>query len=130
MLSFMTYAPVEFISAKTGSRIDKVFPLINSVYEQNSKRVTTGALNDIINEATLKVQPPADKGKRLKIYYGTQPSTNPPTFVLFVNDKKLAHFSYIRYLENQIRSAFGMEGTPVRFIIREKGTDQGPSKWK
>ena len=129
-LSFMTYAPVEFISAKTGSRIDRVFPLIDSVYEQNSKRVTTGALNDIINEATLKVQPPSDKGKRLKIYYGTQPSTNPPTFVLFVNDKKLAHFSYIRYIENQFRSAFGMDGTPVRFIIREKGTDQGASKWK
>lgn len=129
-LSFMTYAPIECISAKTGSRIDRVFPLIDSVYEQNSKRITTGALNDIINEATLKVQPPSDKGKRLKIYYGTQPSTNPPTFVLFVNDKDLAHFSYVRYLENQIRSAFGMEGTPVRFIIREKGTDQGPSKWK
>lgn len=129
-LSFMQYAPIECISAKTGSRVDKIFPLIDSVYEQNSKRITTGALNDIINEATLKVQPPSDKGKRLKIYYGTQPSSNPPTFVLFVNDKKLAHFSYIRYLENQIRSAFGMEGTPVRFIIREKGTDAGPSKWK
>ncbi len=129
-LSFMTYAPIECISAKTGSRINKVFPLIDSVYEQNSKRITTGALNDIINEATLKVQPPSDKGKRLKIYYGTQPSTNPPTFVIFVNDKDLAHFSYIRYLENQIRSAFGMEGTPIRFIIREKGTDQGASKWK
>lgn len=129
-LSFMTYAPIECISAKTGSRIDRVFPLIDSVYEQNSMRVTTGALNDIINEATLKVQPPSDKGKRLKIYYGTQASTNPPTFVLFVNDKELAHFSYIRYLENQIRGAFNMEGTPVRFIIREKGTDQGPSKWK
>lgn len=129
-LSFMTYAPVEFISAKTGSRIENIFPLIDSVFEQNSQRVTTGALNDIINEATLKVQPPSDKGKRLKIYYGTQPSTNPPTFVLFVNDKKLAHFSYIRYLENQFRSAFGMDGTPVRFIIREKGTDRGASKWK
>ncbi|MDP4118564.1 MAG: ribosome biogenesis GTPase Der [Bacillota bacterium] len=129
-LSFMTYAPIEFISAKTGSRVDRIFPLINSVYERNSMRITTGALNDIINEATLKVQPPSDKGKRLKIYYATQPSTNPPTFVLFVNDKELAHFSYIRYLENQIRSAFGMEGTPVRFIIREKGTDQGASKWK
>ncbi|MBQ3053792.1 MAG: ribosome biogenesis GTPase Der [Clostridia bacterium] len=129
-LSYMTYAPIEFISAKTGSRIEKVFPLIDSVYEQNSKRITTGALNDILNEATLKVQPPSDKGKRLKIYYGTQPSSNPPTFVLFVNDKTLAHFSYIRYLENQFRSAFGMEGTPIRFIIREKGSDSGPSKWK
>lgn len=121
-LSFMTYAPVEFISAKTGSRMDKIFPLIRSVAQQNSMRIKTGALNDIINEATLKVQPPSDKGKRLKIYYGTQPSTKPPTFVLFVNSKELAHFSYIRYLENQIRTAFGMEGTPIRFIIREKGT--------
>jgi len=120
-LSFMTYAPIEFISAKKGSRIDKIFPLINSVAAQHSMRITTGALNDILNEATLKVQPPSDKGKRLKIYYGTQPSTKPPTFVLFVNNKDLAHFSYIRYIENQIRGAFGLEGTPVRFIIRERG---------
>lgn len=120
-LSFMTYAPIEFISAKTGARLEKIFPLIRSVAQQHAMRIKTGALNDIINEATLKVQPPSDKGKRLKIYYGTQPSTKPPTFVLFVNNKDLAHFSYIRYLENQIRGAFGLEGTPVKFIIRERG---------
>ena len=120
-LSFMTYAPIEFISAKTGSRVDKIYPIINSVSKMHSTRIKTGALNDIINEATMKVQPPSDKGKRLKIYYGTQPSTQPPTFVIFVNDKELAHFSYIRYLENQIRDAFSLEGTPVRFIIRERG---------
>lgn len=123
-LSFMPYAPIEFISAKTGARVERLFPLIQEVVQQNSMRVTTGALNDIINEATLKVQPPSDKGKRLKIYYGTQVSTKPPTFVIFVNDKQLAHFSYIRYLENQIRSAFEMKGTPVRFIIREKNTSK------
>lgn len=120
-LSFMTYAPIEFISAKTGARVDKIYPIINKVAQMHSTRIKTGALNDIINEATLKVQPPSDKGKRLKIYYGTQPSAKPPTFVIFVNSKELAHFSYIRYLENQIRDAFGLEGTPVRFIIRERG---------
>ncbi len=120
-LSFMQYAPIEFISAKTGARIEKVFPLIKSVARQNAMRIKTGALNDIINEATMKVQPPSDKGKRLKIYYGTQPSAKPPTFVLFVNNKDLAHFSYVRFLENQIRNAFGLDGTPVRFIIRERG---------
>ena len=120
-LSFMQYAPVEFISAKTGMRIDKLFPLIKEVFAQHSMRITTGALNDIITEATLKVQPPSDKGKRLKIYYGTQVSVKPPTFVLFVNSRELAHFSYVRYLENQIRSAFNMQNTPVRFIIRERG---------
>lgn len=120
-LSFMTYAPIEFISAKTGSRVDKIYSIIDSVSKMHSTRIKTGALNDIINEATLKVQPPSDKGKRLKIYYGTQPSTKPPTFVIFVNNKDLAHFSYVRYIENQIRDAFGLEGTPVRFIIRERG---------
>lgn len=120
-LSFMTYAPIEFISAKTGSRVDKIYPIINKVAQMHATRIKTGALNDIINEATLKVQPPSDKGKRLKIYYGTQPSAKPPTFVIFVNSKELAHFSYIRYLENQIRDAFGLDGTPVRFIIRERG---------
>ena len=120
-LSFMTYAPIEFISAKTGSRVDKIYPIIDKVAKMHATRIKTGALNDIINEATLKVQPPSDKGKRLKIYYGTQPSTKPPTFVIFVNNKDLAHFSYIRYLENQIRDAFELEGTPVRFIIRERG---------
>ncbi len=120
-LSFMQYAPIEFISAKTGARVNKIFDLIKNVSAMNSIRIKTGALNDIINEATLKVQPPSDKGRRLKIYYATQPSTKPPTFVLFVNNKELAHFSYIRYLENQIRDAFSIEGTPIRFIIREKG---------
>jgi len=120
-LSFMTYAPIEFISAKTGSRVDKIYPIINKVAKMHATRIKTGALNDIINEATLKVQPPSDKGKRLKIYYATQPSAKPPTFVVFVNNKDLAHFSYIRYLENQIRDAFSLEGTPVRFIIRERG---------
>ena len=120
-LSFMQYAPIEFISAKTGARVNKLFELIRNVAEMNSIRIKTGALNDIINEATLKVQPPSDKGRRLKIYYATQPSTKPPTFVLFVNNKELAHFSYIRYLENQIRDAFSITGTPIRFIIREKG---------
>jgi len=120
-LSFMQYAPIEFISAKTGARVNKIFDLIKNVAAMNSIRIKTGALNDILNEATLKVQPPSDKGRRLKIYYATQPSTKPPTFVLFVNNKELAHFSYIRYLENQIRDAFSIEGTPIRFIIREKG---------
>ncbi len=119
-LSFMTYAPNLFISAKTGQRVDKLFPLIESVYKQNSMRISTGVLNDILTDATEKVQPPSDKGKRLKIYYMTQASTNPPTFVLFVNDKELAHFSYIRYLENRIRETFGLTGTPLRFIVRER----------
>lgn len=119
-LSFMTYAPSLFISAKTGQRVDKLFPLVQNVYQQNSMRISTGVLNDILTDATEKVQPPSDKGKRLKIYYITQASTNPPTFVLFVNDRELAHFSYIRYLENRIRETFGLTGTPLRFIIRER----------
>lgn len=123
-LSFMQYAPIEFISAKTGLRVNKIFDLINATYEQNRMRVKTGALNDIINEATIKVQPPSDKGRRLKIYYATQASTQPPTFVIFVNNKKIAHFSYIRYIENQIREAFGIDKTPMRFIIREKNEDK------
>ncbi len=123
-LSFMTYAPNLFISAKTGQRIDKLFPLIQSVYQQNSMRISTGVLNDILTDATEKVQPPSDKGKRLKIYYMTQASTNPPTFILFVNDKELAHFSYIRYLENRIRETFGLTGTPLRFIVRERNENR------
>ena len=123
-LAFMQYAPIVFISAETGLRIDKLFELITYVYEQNCMRITTGMLNDVLNEATMKVQPPSDKGKRLKIYYMTQASIKPPTFVVFVNDKELMHFSYVRYLENQIRSVFGLEGTPVRFIIRERGDDK------
>lgn len=123
-LSFMLYAPVVFISALTGQRLDRLFELINFVREQNTMRIRTGALNDVLNEATMRVQPPSDKGKRLKIYYITQASTAPPTFVLFVNNRELAHFSYVRYLENQIRGVFGLEGTPVRFILRERGEEK------
>ena len=119
--SFMPYAPIIFISAKTGPRIDRLFQLIHFVYEQNNMRISTGKLNDILADATARVQPPSDKGKRLKIYYMTQASTAPPTFVCFCNNKELFHFSYQRYLENQIRSIFGLEGTPIRFVIRERG---------
>jgi GTP-binding protein len=118
--SFMPYAPIIFISAKTGQRIDKLFELIKYVNEQNCMRISTGMLNDVLAEAVARVQPPSDKGKRLKILYITQPSTKPPTFVVFVNSKDLFHFSYQRYLENQIRGVFGLEGTPVRFIVRER----------
>ncbi|MCK9478082.1 MAG: ribosome biogenesis GTPase Der [Firmicutes bacterium] len=117
--SFMMYAPVMFISAKTGQRVEKLFDMIKHVADQNSMRITTGMLNDVINEAVARVQPPSDKGRRLKIYYATQPSTRPPTFVFFVNEKKLMHFSYLRYLENRLRETFGFEGTPIRFITRE-----------
>lgn len=123
-LAYMMYAPVAFVSAKTGARLEKLFELIKYVNEQHAMRISTGVLNDVLNEAIAKVQPPSDKGKRLKIMYITQASTKPPTFVLFVNDKELAHFSYIRYIENQIRSTFGLEGTPVKFIIRERGKEQ------
>lgn len=119
--SFMPYAPIVFISAKAGSRVDRLFELIKFVYEQNNMRISTGMLNNILAEATARVQPPTDKGKRLKIFYITQASTRPPTFVCFCNNAELFHFSYQRYLENQIRSVFGLEGTPVRFIIRERG---------
>ncbi len=119
--SFMPYAPIVFISAKTGQRVDRLFELIKYVNEQNTMRISTGMLNDILADATARVQPPSDKGKRLKIYYMTQASTKPPTFVFFCNKAELFHFSYQRYLENQIRSTFGLEGTPVRFVIRERG---------
>lgn len=119
-LSYLSYAPIMFISAKTGQRVDKLFGMINEVAAQNAKRITTGQLNQVINEAIAIVQPPTDKGKRLKIFYGTQVSTKPPTFVIFVNKKELFHFSYERYLVNQIRKEFGMQGTPVRIIAREK----------
>jgi GTPase len=118
--SFMSYAPIIFISAKTGQRVDRLFELIKYVNGQNSMRISTGMLNDVLSEAVERVQPPTDKGKRLKIMYMTQPSTKPPTFVVFVNHAELFHFSYQRYLENQIRSTFGLEGTPVRFIVRER----------
>ena len=118
--SFMSYAPIIFISAKTGQRLDRLFELIRFVDEQNSMRISTGKLNDVLAAATTRVQPPTDKGKRLKIYYMTQASTRPPTFVCFVNDKELFHYSYQRYLDNQIREVFGLEGTPTRFVIRER----------
>ena len=119
-LSYLSYAPIIFISAKTGQRVDKLFTMINNVAEQNAMRVSTSVLNQVINEAIAIVQPPTDKGRRLKIFYGTQVSTKPPTFVIFVNNKELFHFSYQRYLVNQIRKEFGLEGTPVRIIAREK----------
>ncbi|MBQ9657836.1 MAG: ribosome biogenesis GTPase Der [Clostridia bacterium] len=120
-LAYLSYAPILFISAKTGQRVDKLFELINEVAEQNSRRITTPVLNQVINEAIAIVQPPTDKGKRLKILYGTQVATKPPTFVIFVNNKDLFHFSYERYLVNQIRKEFGFKGTPIRIIAREKG---------
>lgn len=118
--SFMSYAPIIFISAKTGQRIDRLMKLIKFVDDQNSIRISTGNLNTILAHATARVQPPTDKGRRLKIYYMTQASTRPPTFVCFVNNAELFHFSYQRYLENQIREVFGLEGTPVKFVIRER----------
>ena len=123
-LSYLSYAPIIFISAKTGQRVNKLFDLINFVAEQNALRVSTSVLNQVINEAIAIVQPPTDKGKRLKIFYATQASTKPPTFVIFVNNKELFHFSYERYLVNNIRKEFGLEGTPVRVIVREK-TEKG-----
>lgn len=121
--SFMSYVPFVFISAKTGLRIDKLFETINNVNTQNSVRISTGMLNDVLSYATTRVQPPSDKGRRLKIYYMTQPSTKPPTFVIFVNRAELFHFSYQRYIENQIRQTFGLDGTPVRFVVRERNRE-------
>ena len=120
-LSYMLYAPVVFLSALTGQRVDKLFQVIQEVYAQNTSRITTGALNSVLADATARVQPPTDKGRRLKIYYMTQASTKPPHFVIFCNDARLFHFSYQRYLENQIREVFGLKGTPVRITIRQKG---------
>ena len=119
--AFMKFAPFVFISAKTGQRVDRLFEQIAYVYAQSTMRISTGKLNEILGAATARVQPPTDKGKRLKIYYMTQASVCPPTFVFFLNNAQLFHFSYQRYLENQIREVFGLEGTPVRFIIRERG---------
>ena len=121
--SFMSYAPFLFISAKTGQRVDKLFGLIRQVAEKNAMRIPTGRLNDLLAYATARVQPPSDKGKRLKVYYITQASTKPPTFVCFCNREELFHFSYLRYLENQIREQFEMTGTPIRMIVRERGGD-------
>ena len=119
-LSYLSYAPMIFISAKTGQRVNKLYELINTVANQNAMRISTAVLNQVLNEAIAIVQPPTDKGKRLKIYYMTQGSTKPPTFVVFVNDKKLFHFSYERYLVNQLRKEFVLTGTPIRMIVREK----------
>ncbi len=122
-LSYMTYAPIVYVSAKTGQRVANIYPLIRSVYDEGSRRITTGMLNDLLNDAMTRVQPPSDKGKRLKIYYMTQVSSNPPTFVIFCNSEELFHFSYRRYIENCLRDAFGFEGTPIKIIIRQKGED-------
>ncbi|MCL2248577.1 MAG: ribosome biogenesis GTPase Der [Oscillospiraceae bacterium] len=119
-LSYMTYAPVLFISALTGKRVDRIFELINFVSEQASMRITTGTLNGVLADAQMRVQPPTDRGRRLKIFYITQSGIKPPTFICFCNDSELFHFSYLRYLENQIRSVFGLEGTPIRMIVRER----------
>ena len=120
ILSFLSYAEIMFISAKTGQRLHKLYEMIDLVMQNNSMRVATGVLNEIMSEAVALQQPPSDKGKRLKLYYMTQVSVKPPTFVIFVNDKELMHFSYVRYLENRIRDAFGFRGTPLKFIIRER----------
>lgn len=120
-LSYMPYAPVLFLSAMTGQRVPKLFDTINAVYEQNGRRIPTGQINSLLAEATARVQPPTDKGRRLKIYYMTQSGIRPPTFVCFCNDARLFHFSYQRYLENQIREIYGLDGTPIRMIIRERG---------
>lgn len=121
VFAFMSYAKIVFISAKTGQRVDKLLEEIKAVNEQHKRRITTGMLNDVLNEATHKQQPPSDKGRRLKLYYGTQVSTAPPAFVLFANSKELFHYSYLRFIENQIRENFGFEGTPIKLIVREKG---------
>ena len=120
-LSYMTYAPLLFISALTGQRVNKLYELINYVANQSATRISTGMLNNVLEDATARVQPPTDKGRRLKIYYMTQVGVKPPHFVIFCNDARLFHFSYQRYLENQIRATFGLEGTPVRITIRQKG---------
>ena len=122
--SFMPYAPIVFLSVKTGQRIDRLFEMIKLAANSNSMRISTGMLNDVLAQATARVQPPTDKGKRLKIYYMTQASVRPPTFVFFVNSEELFHFSYQRYLENQIRNVFGLEGTPIRMTIRQKGDQE------
>lgn len=128
--SFMSYAPIIFISAKTGQRLDRLFELIKFVDTQNAMRISTGKLNDVLSAATTRVQPPTDKGRRLKIYYMTQASTRPPTFVGFVNSKDLFHYSYQRYIDNQIREVFGLEGTPTRYVVREREKRNGKKDTK
>lgn len=123
-LSYMLYAPTLYVSAKTGQRVVKLFEQINYVYNQNCTRISTGMLNDVLNDATARVQPPSDKGRRLKIYYMTQTGTKPPTFVIFCNSAELFHFSYQRYIENQLREVFGFKGTPIKIIIRQKGDSE------
>ena len=123
-LAYMPYAPIVYLSAKTGQRVANLYPLIKTVYAEASRRITTGMLNDLLNDAMARVQPPSDKGKRLKIYYMTQTGTNPPTFVIFCNSEELFHFSYRRYIENCLRDTFGFDGTPIKLIIRQKG-DEG-----
>ena len=120
-LSYMTYAPIVFVSAKTGQRLDKIFTLVNDAYRESCKRITTGVLNDFLSDITDRVQPPTDKGRRLKIYYMTQTTTNPPTFALFCNSAELFHYSYQRYIENCLRKTFGFDGTPIKLIIKQKG---------
>ena len=124
-LSYMPYAPILFLSAKTGQRVDRLYELINYVNEQSAMRITTGMLNNVLADATARVQPPTDKGRRLKLYYMTQTGVKPPHFVIFCNDARLFHFSYQRYLENQIRGVFGLEGTPIQITIRQKGDQEG-----
>jgi len=123
-LAYMTYAPIVFISALTGQRVDKIFENINHVYQQAGRRITTGMLNNVLSDATSRVQPPTDKGKRLKVFYITQTGVYPPTFVCFCNDSKLFHFSYLRYIENCIRTTFGLDGTPVRMVVRQRGDEE------
>ncbi|MBQ1226039.1 MAG: ribosome biogenesis GTPase Der, partial [Clostridia bacterium] len=122
-LSYMTYAPLIFVSAKTGQRLEKLFEHINYINNQACTRITTGMLNDMLADATARVQPPSDKGRRLKIYYMTQTSIKPPSFVIFCNDIRLFHYSYQRYIENQIREVFGFKGTPIRFVLRQRGDE-------
>jgi GTP-binding protein len=122
-LSYMPYAPIIFVSAKTGQRVDNIYERINYVHNQANTRISTGMLNEVLGDAQMRVQPPTDKGKRLKIYYMTQISVAPPTFVIFCNDAELFHFSYQRYIENCLRETFGFSGTPIKIIIRERGED-------
>ena len=124
VLSFIPYAKIVYISAKTGQRVNKLYELIDQVIQNQNLRIQTGVLNEIITEAVAMQQPPTDKGRRLKIFYTTQVSVKPPTFVIFVNDKKLMHFSYLRYLENRIRDAFGFEGTAIHFIVRQRKEEE------
>ena len=123
-LSYMTYAPMLFISAMTGQRVNKLFEYINYVHNQTNMRISTGMLNDVLAEAVNRVQPPTDRGRRLKIYYMTQTSVAPPTFVMFCNDAELFHFSYQRYIENCLRQTFGFKGTPIRMVVRQRGDSE------